>query len=66
MNVLDHLAKAINARRLKMLEKCATGAADWPDYNRLKGKVQGLDAVLEEIHDLKQKLQRDGDLDSDT
>ena len=65
MNVLDHLAKAIESRRLKLLEKAATGAADWPDYNRLKGNVQGLDAVLDEIEDLKQKLQRDGDLDSE-
>ena len=65
MNVLDHLAKAIESKRVTLLEKCAMGAADWPDYNRLKGKVQGLDAVLEEIHDLKQKLQRDGDLDSE-
>ena len=50
---------------MKLLEKCAMGAADWPDYNRLKGNVQGLDAVLDEIEDLKRKLQRDGDLDSE-
>lgn len=66
MNVLDHLSKAIESKRAKLLEKCAMGAADWPDYNRLKGNVQGLDAVLDEIDDLKRKLQRDGDLDSDT
>jgi hypothetical protein len=65
VNVLDHLAKAIEAKRVKLLEKCAMGAADWPDYNRLKGNVQGLDTVLGEIHELKQKLQRDGDLDSE-
>lgn len=65
MNVLDHLAKAIESRRLKLLEKAATGAADWPDYNRLKGNVQGLDAVLDEIHEIKLKLKRDGDLDSE-
>ena len=66
MNVLDHIRKAIEGRRAAEVIKTGEGGAqDWPDYNRRKGVVQGLDKALGAIADTKRELQRTGDLDSE-
>ena len=65
MTPLNHALKGLQAERAAEVEKNATGASDWPDYCRRKGKIQGIDAAIGRIDETKRQLQKTGDLDGE-
>lgn len=66
MSVLSHILKALDAdRHEEIVKNGGGGAQDWPDYKRRVGKVQGIEAAINRIAEIKRGLQQTGDLDSD-
>ena len=62
---LNAVVKALQARRDAEVKKNATGATDWNDYSRRKGKIQGLDDAIGEIDEVKRKLAQKGELNDE-
>ena len=66
MSVLSHILKALDAdRNEEIVKNGGGGAQDWGDYKRRVGKIQGLEAAINRINELKRELHKTGDLDGD-